>query len=408
MLSARALLFALCFLTTLTAGAGIAPRAQDLEIPPLPAPAEGAIRVAQFNAALNRAGAGVLLSDIRKGHPQVSAVAAIIRAVRPDILLLNEFDRDAEGRALDTFAAQLAKEGAAPIDYAHRFHAPVNTGVPSHRDLDRDGRSTGPGDAWGWGAFPGQYGMAVLSRYPIRADAARSWQRFPWSALPGALRPIMPDGTPFHDDETWNLLRLSSKSHWALPIDTPAGSVTLVAAHPTPPVFDGPENRNGRRNHDEIRLLHAIATDPGADWLVDDTGTAGGLAEGTLFVIAGDLNADPADGAAERGALKALLADDRLQDPKPSSEGAVTAAREQGAGNDRQKGSAAQDTADWRDTPGPGNLRVDYVLPASRFEVTASGVFWPAPGEAGAPLMRTDKRPASSDHRLVWVDIRLP
>ncbi|MEO1530958.1 MAG: endonuclease/exonuclease/phosphatase family protein, partial [Pseudomonadota bacterium] len=98
MLSARPLLFALCFLATLTAGVGIAPRAQDLEIPPLPAPVEGAIRVAQFNAALNRPGAGVLLADIRKGHPQVSAVAAIIRAVRPDILLLNEFDRDAEGR----------------------------------------------------------------------------------------------------------------------------------------------------------------------------------------------------------------------------------------------------------------------------------------------------------------------
>ncbi|MEL7174364.1 MAG: endonuclease/exonuclease/phosphatase family protein, partial [Pseudomonadota bacterium] len=80
----------------------------------------------------------------------------------------------------------------------------------------------------------------------------------------------------------------------------------------------------------------------------------------------------------------------------------------QGAGNGRQKGPAAQDTADWRDTPGPGNLRVDYVLPASGFEVMASGVFWPAPGEPGAPLMRAGKRPASSDHRLVWVDIRLP
>ncbi|MEO1274248.1 MAG: endonuclease/exonuclease/phosphatase family protein, partial [Pseudomonadota bacterium] len=110
---------------------------------------------------------------------------------------------------------------------------------------------------------------------------------------------------------------------------------TLVAAHPTPPVFDGPENRNGRRNHDEIRLLHAIATEPGADWLVDDAGLAGGLAEGTPFVIAGDLNADPADGAAERGALMALLSDDRLQDPEPSSEGAVAAARAQGAGNGR-------------------------------------------------------------------------
>lgn len=383
-------------------------RAQDLAIPPLPPPAEGALRIAQFNAALNRPGAGVLLADIRKGDAQVAAIAAIIRAVRPDILLLNEFDRDAEGRALDAFAAFLSAADEAPIDYPHRFHAPVNTGVPSHRDLDGDGRTTGPGDAWGWGAFPGQYGMAVLSRHPIRADEARTWQLFPWSAMPGALRPALPDGTIFHDDETWALLRLSSQSHWALPIETPAGALMLVAAHPTPPVFDGPENRNGRRNHDEIRLLHAIATEPMAAWLVDDAGRAGGLAPGTPFVIAGDLNADPADGAAERGALTALLGDPRLQDPGPESAGAAAAANTQGAANASQKGRPAQDTADWRDTPGPGNLRVDYVLPSAQFDVTASGVFWPAPGQPGAALMRSRKRPVSSDHRLVWVDIRLP
>ncbi|MEM7496788.1 MAG: endonuclease/exonuclease/phosphatase family protein [Pseudomonadota bacterium] len=375
------------------------------------------MRIAQFNASLYREGPGVLLADIRKGDAQVEAVAAIIRTVRPDILLLNEFDRDAEGRALDAFAALLARDGDAPagggletagIAYTHRFHAPVNTGIPSHRDLDGDGETTGPGDAWGWGAFPGQYGMAVLSRHPIDRAAVRTWQHLRWHALPGALRPVLPDGRWFHDEETWHLLRLSSKSHWAVPIEAPGGRLTLLAAHPTPPVFDGPEDRNGRRNDDEIRLLHAIATEPEASWLMDDAGRAGGLATGTPFVIAGDLNADPVDGAARRDALRTLLADPALQDPRPSSDGASEAASRQGDGNARQSGSPAFDTADWRDSPGPGNLRVDYVLPSAGLEIVGSGVFWPAPGQPGAVLMDGGKRPASSDHRLVWVDLRLP
>ena len=29
----------------------------------------------------------------------------------------------------------------------------------------------------------------------------------------------------------------------------------LLASHPTPPVFDGDEDRNGKRNHDEVRLI---------------------------------------------------------------------------------------------------------------------------------------------------------
>ncbi|MEM8622569.1 MAG: endonuclease/exonuclease/phosphatase family protein [Pseudomonadota bacterium] len=394
---ARWLIAALCLMmVAAAASAQVAP------------PAEGALRVAQFNAALTRPGAGVLLSDIREGDAQVAAVAEIIRVVRPDILLLNELDRDAGGRALDAFASLLARPGAQGregIAYPHRFQGPANTGVPSGLDLDGDGRAWGPGDAWGWGDFPGQYAMAVLSRYPLVTREIRSWQHFPWSAMPGALRPMLPDGEPFHSDETWAALRLSSKSHWAVPVETPGGTLTLLAAHPTPPVFDGPEDRNGRRNHDEIRLLHAIAQ--GEEWLVDDDGRPGGLMAGIPFVIAGDLNADPADGAARREALLALLADPSVQDPRPTSTGAVAAAKAQGAGNARQAGRPAFDTADWRDSPGPGNLRVDYVLPSAGLRILGSGVFWPAPGEAGFELVG-DGKPISSDHRLVWVDVALP
>jgi endonuclease/exonuclease/phosphatase family metal-dependent hydrolase len=62
--------------------------------------------------------------------------------------------------------------GGAALHYPHRYLAPVNTGVPSGLDLDGNGETDGIGrdrgnDAWGYGLHPGQYGMLVLSRFPI-------------------------------------------------------------------------------------------------------------------------------------------------------------------------------------------------------------------------------------------------
>jgi len=146
----------------------------------------------------------------------------------------------------------------------------------------------------------------------------------------------------------------------------------------------------------------------GARWLRDDRGKAGGLAPGDLFVFTGDLNADPVDGEARRGAIGALLAHPRIQDPAPESAGGAEAALLGGA-NTSHRGPPSQDTADWRDEPGPGNMRVDYVLPSAGLKITGSGVFWPLDGDPLARLIAKDptggRRPASSDHRLVWVDI---
>jgi hypothetical protein len=192
-----------------------------------------------------------------------------------------------------------------------------------------------------------------------------------------------------------------------VPVTLPDNRVLhVLASHPTPPIFDGPEDFNGRRNGDEIRLTLALID--GAPWLRDDRGQGGGLGERDLFVVTGDLNADPFDGEAGGKAIGELLAHPRLQDPKPASAGGVEAALSGGA-NAAHRGPAAQDTADWRDDPGPGNLRVDYVLPSIGLTITGSGVFWP---EIADPLARLvapgeykGRRPATSDHRLVWVDI---
>ncbi len=363
------------------------------------------VRVASFNVSMEAGnyidkrgpndahpGTDILEQHLADGeHPQMRAVAEIIQRVRPDILLLNEFDhiepaRNGIARFVEYFLAQ-SQAGQAPIDFPHHYVGPVNTGVLMPVDVDGDGQISAPGDAYGFGHYPGQYGMAVLSRFPIERESVRTFQRFLWRDMPGALLPQSPSGDSWYPKAVLDHFRLSSKSHWDIPIRIDNQRLHLLASHPTPPVFDGPEDRNGRRNHDEIRLwLDYI--DNNADYLYDDRGVTGGLAEHEAFVIAGDLNASPNEGDARPEAIRALLAHPRVQPIIPLSAGAQQARP--------ANPNAASHTADW-------GLRVDYVLPSEELTVVESGVFWPVRED---PLNRlVENRRASSDHRLVWVDI---
>ncbi|QPH55569.1 endonuclease/exonuclease/phosphatase family protein [Pontivivens ytuae] len=349
------------------------------------------VRVATFNASLSRDTAGALLQDIEDRDAQVLAAAEVILAVAPDVLLLNEIDHDPQSRSLDAFIALLAERG---LVYEHSFTAPVNTGELTGLDLDGDGSTTGPNDAYGWGRWPGHFGMAVLSRYPL--GEARSFRLLRWAEFEGNL---MPEEV---QEPARSVLRLSSKSHWDVPVELPGGPVHLLASHPTPPVFDGPEDTNGRRNHDEVMFwVRYLDGTP----FTDDAGVTAALGDAPV-IVAGDLNADPFDGDARREALAALLAHPRLQDPGQESAGAIAAAEMQGGLNAAHAGPAAQDTSDWNDERGPGNLRVDYVLPSADLEVSGSGVWWPAPDKPGAEHVGFGEA-ISSDHRLVWVDIEV-
>ncbi len=356
-----------------------------------PPPTEGSVRIATFNAAMSLPAPGELVQRLRLGgSKRIDIAAEVIQRVRPDVILINEIDHDRRGVAAALFRDHLreGRGGAEGIDYPHLFTAPVNTGRPSGFDLDSDGRKDGPRDAFGYGRHEGHYGMVVLSRLPLDAAGARTFRETLWADMPGNLMPAD------HFGEAASALRLSSKSHWDIPARLPDGRIIhLLASHPTPPVFDGPEDANGRRNHDEIRFW--VDYIGGADWMKDDQGRAGGLAPDAAFVVLGDLNADPADGAARRGALQLLLA--LTEDPAPGSAGGAAAA------DKGHRGDPALDTADWRAPPeGPGNLRVDYVLPSKQWEITGSGVFWPAPDSPLARLLGRD----GPDHRLVWVDLR--
>ncbi len=218
------------------------------------------VRFATFNASLNRSTQGALLRDLSTpDDAQARNAAETIQRVDPDVLLINEFDHDDQGAAVRLFLRNylaVGHNGARPVRYPYRFTAPVNTGVATGVDLDgRNGAVTTPGsdaygqDAFGYGWFPGQYGMVVLSKHPIDTRAVRTFQHFLWKDMPGN---VMPEG--YYSDEARAILRLSSKSHWDVPVRIGRETVHFLVSHPTPPTFDGPEDRNGRRNHDEIRL----------------------------------------------------------------------------------------------------------------------------------------------------------
>ena len=373
------------------------------------------VRFATFNASLNRNFAGQLVTDLSTpNNAQAKTVAEIIQRTRPDVLLINEFDFVPGGLAAELFQdnyLSISQNGAEPIEYPYYFVAPSNTGIPSGFDLDNNGSVGGPNDAFGFGFFPGQFGMAVYSRYPINYGDIRTFQLFLWKDMPGAMLPDHPN-TPapadWYSPEELEVFRLSSKSHWDVPIQIGNKVVHFLVSHPTPPVFDGPEDRNGTRNFDEIRFwADYITPGPTSQYIYDDNGQYGGLKPGELFVIAGDQNSDPLDGDSIPGSIQQLL-EHPLVNTKltPSSEGAVEAAVLQGGANATHRSDPAFDTADFADTA-PGNLRADYVLPRKNLQIVDAGVFWPVQADPLFALVGVFPFP-SSDHRLVWIDIRVP
>ncbi len=370
------------------------------------------VRFATFNASLNRNNAGELITDLSTpDNAQAKAIAEIIQRVNPDVLLINEFDFDKDGQAALLFQTNylsVSQNGAAPVEFPFVFLAPSNTGIPSGLDLDNDqnGSTTGPGDAYGFGFFPGQFAMVVLSKYPIVESDTRTFQQFLWKDMPGALLPDDPETlapADWYSIEELEAVRLSSKSHWDVPIDINGKVIHVLASHPTPPVFDGPEDRNGRRNHDEIRFWADYVRPNRSVYISDDQGNAGGLSGRARFVIMGDLNADPFDGDSTDEAVLQLLNHPRINTRKtPKSRGGREAARVQGKANLSQLGKPEFDTADFGDVPpSPGNLRVDYVLPSKNLKIKDSGVFWPKTGKTFSSLV------SNSDHRLVWVDVKI-
>ncbi|WNO61521.1 endonuclease/exonuclease/phosphatase family protein [Rheinheimera sp. MMS21-TC3] len=343
--------------------------------------------------------ATVLAKLLQSGsEPQIKNIAHIVQIVRPDVLLLNEFDYIADSeKGVKAFIRNYlnkAQGDAAAIDYPYFYYNTVNTGQPSPFDLDNDGVASGTGaDAWGFGFYPGQYGMVLLSKYPIDTSAVRTFQHFKWKDMPDFMPTTKADGSPWYSKAAWQKFPLSSKSHWDIPLTIAGETVRVLMSHPTPPAFDGPEKRNANRNHDEIRFWLDYISENKADYIYDDNGKKGGLEEAVRFVIMGDQNASAdKEGNALHCAICNLVNHDKVNNSlAPKSKG--------GAEHSPDNPVATFHTAAWR-------MRADYVLPSKfGFSVKESGVFWPAKDEANYHLVGS--RNASSDHRLVWLKLAL-
>lgn len=297
----------------------------------------------------------------------------MIKALNADVLLLLGIDYDLHNAALDALALRLAAAGAP---YPHRLALRPNTGVATGLDLDLNGKTGEPRDGQGYGRFAGEGGMAILSRVPIRSDLLRDFSALLWKDLPETL---IPTNTT---TAVRSIQRLSSTGHWDVPLHLPSGkTLHLLAWHGTPSVFDGPEDRNGRRNHDET-----------AFWLHLLNGKLHESPPDPPFVLLGQSSMDPADGEGLPAAIRALLSHPALQDTAPRGSNPRT--------DPGHAGDPALDTVTYA---GIGGLRVDLVLPSADLAVIASGVLWPPDSDAMTPALLLASR-----HRPVWVDIALP
>lgn len=302
------------------------------------------LRIATWHADFSAKGPGLTLKSLVQAEPEIVAAVQTVAQAAPDVLVLTDFDFDHGGAALGALQALLAQVGHA---LPHRFARRPNTGMPTDRDLDGDGLLGGPRDAQGYGWFAGQGGQAVLSRMPLRLGADLS--AVLWEDLPNSL---MAD-----DDPGRGLQRLSTSAHWDLRVANGAREIALLTIAATPPVFDGPEDRNGRRNADELALWRAYLD-----------GALSQPPPGMPAILVGNLNLDPQRGDGRREAVQRLLADPRFTDPLPG-----------------------QPTVTWDQT---GPMRVSYILPAADLTVPASGIMPASPGVG--------------PHRLLWVDVVWP
>lgn len=279
--------------------------------------------------------------------PQIAAFTALMLEVRPDIIALQGIDHDLQNTGLTALIGVL---DAAGVSYPHSFSAAPNAGQASGLDLNGDGRLGDADDAHGYGRFTGNGGMAVLSRFPITTAMVEDYTAFLWRDLPGHIYP-MTNGEPFGGAAVFDVHRLSSRNHWVVPIETPDGPLRLMTFYATPPLYEGDEGRNTRRNHDEVAFWNAYLQDDESD---------------LPFVLLGTANIDPRRGSGKRAAIKALLEFPLLQNPFGDTPTAVF--------SDKY----------------PEGLQVDYLLPSTGWKVSAKGI---------------ETRPDASRHSLLWVDL---
>lgn len=373
------------------------------------------MRLATFNVD------DVRTTDLRRpDQPRVEMIAEVIRGLAPDVLLLTEMSYDLPGgpgssdlspegsnatRLIEVYLGRASRDGTPPPEYRSLMLG-VNSGRASGRDFDGDRRATTmfpqpraaesdgsnpPAaaqarayalDAWGYGEFPGQRGMALLFKAPIKIDESagvRTFRNFQWASMPDARRPENPaTGRDFYDFDSWQRLPLHTSSAWLVPMISPKGGrFWVLCGYTSPTIGDGPEGRALRRRLDEIRFLGDVLDL--ADYIEDDEFRAvpTELEKEPVIVLA-DLGLDANEPAS--GSLRDLLGHPRLSgSPEPVADLPIPAL-------------ARTDTA-------REGGRLDYALPSGELEVLGSGIYRETPGDS--VVFPSDRFP-------VWIDVRIP
>ncbi len=340
----------------------------------------------------------------RGQNAQLKAAASIIQSIAPDILLINEIDHDYRTKnaglisAAHLFAQNYLSHGPQAVFYPHVYVDSCNTGILTGIDLNNDGHTATlhdrrtaryAADCYGWGEYAGQFSMALYSKHPILEEKVRTFRTFKWRDLPGNHLPV-----DYYSGRAANILRLSSKSHWDIPVQTGSAVLHILASHPTPPAFDGPEDRNGKRNFDEIKFWRLYLK---GERFTDDGSRRAGFPAGRSFVLLGDLNASLTGDTTYDGvsAIGQLLSLGRIQDTGQfvTSKGGLY---DDGPGAPHYY---ERSTAMFGDK---NRICIDYVLASDNIDVRAGGIYWPSRKQDPQGFKRAL---LASDHRLVWIDI---
>ena len=315
--------------------------------------------------------------------------------------------RTRAGRALPAeLPRRSAERGRAPIAYPLLLHRAVEHRRPVRLRPRQQRRSVGGPErrASGSAFFPGQFGMAVFSQVPDRHGGRADVPEVPLEGHAGraACRTTRTTPAPadWYSPAELAIFRLSSKSHWDLPIEIGKKTVHFLVSHPTPPVFDGPEDRNGTRNHDEIRFWADYITPGKSGYIYDDARHVGGLKPGSPVRDRGRPELRSArrrqhpgiDPATPRASARQHEA--HAVQPRRRGAGRVAGRRERHAPKRPRLRHGRL-----RRLPAPGNLRADYVLPSEEHRDRRCRRLLAA---VDRPALRTGRRlpvPFSSDHR---------
>ncbi len=285
---------------------------------------------------------------------QARMAASIVKRFRPDVLSVNEIEASPEAPGF--FVEKFLNRGDDPIDYPHHYLCRTNSGIPSG--------GPAPFDYRGFGLFPGQYGLALLSRFRI-LPGTREFFDFPWRALPQTV--LGCDNTEVPPDYP-----LFSTGCADIPVDIEGKGVHVILTHLSIPIR-GYLSRE--RNADQSVFLRQY---------IDGKPLPGlGPLESDRFVLMGDLNSDPEAGDGIKEPIKELLEDGRITFRR-----AEEATFLEGGG-----------------LPGPllapegFQLRLDYVLPSRALNSEGMRVFRPEGERDWWKRARI-----ASDHFFLWCD----